>query len=682
MMIALVQHEAGVMHVIKNYANKVMDNEYNLFMSLMHVSVSKHLFDEHFTVLWANSYFYELIGYDKEEYEELFHNHVDEYYHDDPKAVAQMGKVIMSAYEKKESGYEFECPMPVKGGNVSWIRVTGRFTDEVVDGIPVIYTIYTDITNLKNMQLELERNSEELMKALAAAEKANRAKSDFLSRMSHDIRTPMNAIVGMSEIAENHLDDKEKVADCLKKISISSSHLLGLINDVLDMSKIESGKMTINHEIMFMPEVIENIVAIIQPSVKEKGLDFSIRLHDVRHEYFYSDALRLRQVFINILSNAVKFTPEGGSIIMEIMEQKTDLKDKAKMKFVFSDNGIGIKPEFMEHIFDAFTRERDSRVDKTEGSGLGMAITKRIVEMLQGTIHVTSKEGEGSCFTIELLMDIASEPQALPKEFPDLKLLIVDDDEIMCEYMMQMFKELKIKGDWSNDGAEAVSKIVAMHEQNEDYDAIILDWHMPKQDGLQTARMIREKMGDKLPIMILSAYDWDDIAADARGLGIAGFLTKPVFVSTLLQGIQRYVLHQEKNVYGQEPVYDFSGKRFLLAEDNAINRDIAVELLSDVGAVIDCAADGALCVEQFNASPDKYYDLILMDIQMPVMDGYTAARKIRALNRQDAAQIPILAMTADVFQEDIQAAKEAGMNGHLAKPIDINAIKREISRFF
>lgn len=667
--------------MITNYANKVMDYEYNMFMSLMHVSVSKHLFDEHFTVLWANSYFYELIGYSKEEYERRFHNHVDEYYKDDPDAVASMVDVILGAYEKKQSGYEFECPMPVNGGGTAWIRVTGRFTDEVVNGVPVIYTIYTDITDLKNMQLQLEQRTEELRDALDRAEQASRAKSDFLSNMSHDIRTPMNAIVGMTEIAGNHLDEKDKVADCLKKISLSSKHLLSLINDVLDMSKIESGKMTLNRDTMSLPEVLENVVAIMQPVVKAKEQQFSVRLRRVRHEFFYCDALRLRQVFLNILSNASKFTPAGGSITLEVTEQAGERPGFASFRFEFSDTGIGIKPEFIDHLFDAFTRERDSRVDKTEGTGLGMAITKRIVDMFEGSITVQSKLGQGSVFTVELPLELSAEPQTTTQMLPPLKLLIVDDDAVMCEYTMQMLTQLGLKGDCCGNGQDALRKAGEMQRKGQAYDAVILDWQMPKQDGLQTARLLRGQLGDELPILIISAYDWADVAVEAQEVGITGFLAKPLFPSTLVRGLQRYVLRENAEQYSPDPVFDFSGRRFLLVEDNAVNQEIAMVLLSEAGAQVECAADGAESVRCFKAAPVGYYDLILMDIQMPVMNGYAATRAIRALPRQDAATVPILAMTADVFQEDIAAAKEAGMNGHLAKPINITAVKREISRF-
>lgn len=667
--------------MIFNYANKVMDYEYNMFMSLMHVSVSKHLFDEHFTVIWANSYFYEMIGYTKEEYESEYHNHVDEYYRNDPQAVRNMGKIIMDAYRKGEPGYEFECPMPVKSGAITWIRVTGRFTDELHDGIPVIYTIYTDITDLKEMQIELEDRSKKLREALETARQANRAKSDFLSRMSHDIRTPMNAIVGMTEIASGHLDEPAKVGDCLRKISLSSKHLLGLINDVLDMSKIESGKMTLNNDFMSLPETLENVVAIIQPNIKARNQRFSVRLRNVKHEYFQCDALRLRQVFINILSNASKFTPEGGSLTLEAEESASDKEGIALLKFVFSDTGIGMSAPFMEHLFDAFTRERDSRVDKTEGSGLGMAITERIVTMFGGSIRVESEVGKGSVFTVCLPLEIADQSSLPPDKLPPLKIMVVDDDNCMREYTLEMLRRIGIEGEWLDNGADAVEKIVQMHARGQDYDAVILDWRMPGQDGLQTAQMIREKLGDQLPIIIVSAYDWADVMKQAGAEGVSGFLPKPLFPSTICRGLIRYVLHDSRDAYAPQLQRSFSGKTFLLVEDNELNREIAMELLSDAGAAVECAPDGAQGVEKFERSPAGYYDLILMDIQMPVMDGYTATRKIRALAREDAPTVPILAMTADAFTEDIMAACEAGMNGHLAKPLDISLMKREIMHF-
>lgn len=661
--------------MLTNYANKVMDYEYNMFMSVMNVSVSKHLWDEHFTVLWANDYFYELIGYGKEEYTALFHNHVDEYFKDDPEAVAAMGEIIMAAYELKEQGYEFECQMPTKSGKKVWIRVTGRFTDEIHEGIPVIYTTYMDITDLKEMQIQMEE-------ALKMAEQANRAKSDFLSRMSHDIRTPMNAIVGMTEIAGAHADNPVKVKDCLKKIALSSQHLLGLINDVLDMSKIESGKMMPSIGSMHMPEMIENVVAILQPQVKEKEQQFDVRLHNVRHENFYSDALRLRQVFINILSNACKFTPKGGTITLDVVEEPAKQENTADFTFTFTDSGIGMNQEFIETIFDAFSREQDSRVDKTEGTGLGMAITKKIVDMLEGTMSVSSEVGKGSVFTVRMPLQIENvEPEDV--QLPKLKVLVTDDDEIACEYTVHVLEESGVCVDWTTSGYGAIEKACEAYQKGEDYDAVILDWKMPEIDGVQTARIMGEKTGGKLPIMMLSAYDCSEIEEDARAAGVSAFLKKPLFRSTLRHSLRRYVLGESVSSGERKwkKKYDFSGKTFLVVEDNELNMEIAQEIFSSVGAKVEYAYNGAEGVEKFTQSPAGYYDLILMDVQMPVMNGYTATRKLRELPRQDARSVPILAMTADAFAEDIEMAKESGMNGHLAKPLNMDAVNRTIEGF-
>lgn len=671
--------------MISSYSNKVTDKDYNLFMSLMHVSVSKHLFNQHFTVIWANDYFYELIGYSKKEYEDLYHNHVDEYYKDNPEEVAEMAKIIVKAYENGEPGYEFDCKMHVKGGGTTWIHVTGIFTDELYEGIPVIYTIYTDITNLKEMQLALEERTDMLRKALDMAECANRAKSDFLSRMSHDIRTPMNAIIGMTDIAASHLNNPAKIQDCLKKISLSSQHLLGLINDVLDMSKIESGKMSLNNDNMSLPDLLENVVTILQPTMKAKQQQFSVSLKNIKHEQFYSDALRLRQVFINILSNAVKFTPDNGKITFRVEELYSDKPEIANFQFIFTDTGIGIKPEFREHIFDAFTREKDSRVDKAEGSGLGMAISKRIVEMFGGTIEIQSEVGKGTSFLVNLPLVIdKTHNEALfdERHFPDIKIMVVDDDEIMCEYTVQMLEKIGVYAEWADSSDMAIEKVKEAHRTGDDYSAVILDWKMPDRDGIETTRLIRQYTRKDLPILIISAYDWTDIEEEARQAGVNGFLTKPVFLSTLYKGLQKYVLGNPL-LSGKEhnKHYNFTGKRFLLVEDNELNREIAIELLSAVGATIEYACNGADGLAKFQQSPELYYDLILMDIQMPVMDGYTATRRIRESIRKDARTIPILAMTADAFSEDIKAAKNAGMNGHLAKPLNVTTMNREINKF-
>ncbi len=531
------------------------------------------------------------------------------------------------------------------------------------------------------MQKKLEEQAEELRSALKMTEQANRAKSDFLSSMSHDIRTPMNAIIGMTEIAKAHLNEPERIADCLKKITYSSSHLLGLINDVLDMSAIESGNLTLTNSSVNLPEFMENVLAIIQPMAAANQQQLFIRVSQLKHEQFFCDSLRLRQVFINILSNAIKFTPHGGKITLELEERPSFQAQYGQFRFIFTDTGIGMSAEFINHIFDAFTRERDSRMDRTEGSGLGMAITKRIIDLMDGTITVTSQPGLGTTFSVELplLLDDTA-PNAVT--FPPLHILVVDDDHTMCAYTVHSLEELGLSAQWTDSGAEAIRLIAEALQQKKPYDAIILDWQMPDMNGLETAKKIREQVGPELPILIASAYDWTDISAEAQKAGVQGFLPKPFFKSTLCHALQLYVLKNLPTASAAEThvAADFAGKRFLLVEDNALNREIAVELLSSAGARVECATDGAQGVEHFASSAMGYFDLILMDVQMPIMNGYDAAQAIRRLERSDAQTIPILAMTADAFSEDIRRAHEAGMNGHLAKPLDFATMLREISK--
>lgn len=657
-------------------------DEYNTLMNSLGVSVSKHLLDENFTVLWANDYFYLSTGYSKEEYHKRFKS-VKKYYEGYEEDYEVIAMALLSALEKGEKQYTATCRMPVKDGKFHWIRIIGTFTDDYIEECRVIYSTFLDITDLmEHVQSEYARIQGDLEKAMIQANKANQAKSDFLSRMSHDIRTPMNVIVGMTEIASSHMDNPFKVKDCLKKITLSSHHLLGLINDILDMSKIESGKMTANIGPVYLPELTENIVTIMRPQFEERGIRFSVRLHNVRHEYFFSDALRIRQVFINILSNACKFTPGGGSVILDIVEEQGENENRIPFTFIFEDTGIGMKPEFADKIFDVFTREQDSRVDKIEGSGLGMAITKRITEMLGGTITVQSVLGKGSVFTVKLSLEIAdAKPENLL--LPHTRILVADDEENACEYAVHVLKECGIEADWVTSGEEAVIKVEEAHKNGKDYDAVILDWKMPGCDGASTGQLIRQKMGQKPPIILVSAYDWTDIEEQAVSAGINGFLQKPLFRSNLLRSLKQCMLGEDKIYKGKKPkeTFNFGGRTFLLVEDNELNMEIAYELLNDTGAAVECAINGEEGLEKFKSSPEGHYDLIFMDIQMPVMDGYTAAENIRKLPRQDARIIPILAMTADAFTEDVEAALQAGMNGHLAKPLDITTLNQTIFQY-
>ena len=515
--------------------------------------------------------------------------------------------------------------------------------------------------------------------ARKAAESANRSKSQFLSNMSHDIRTPMNAIIGMTKIAQDHIEEREEVTDCLKKINLSGQLLVGLINDILDMSKIESGKMVLNKDTASLVELMQNLVNITQPAVLQKMQVFNIRLHNIQHENLIFDSLRLNQVMINLLGNAVKFTPEGGSISLDVTEEPAAEEGAVHLTLKVADSGIGISPEFQKNLFTSFTRERDSKIDKIEGSGLGLAITKMIVTMMEGSISVESELGKGSIFTVEMDLPIADASEEMT--LPEIHVLVADDDADTCRSAADYLRELGARADVAFGGLEAVKKADAALKTGDDYQIIFLDWRMSDLEGTDTAREIRSIVGEEVPILIISAYDWSGIEKDADEAGINGFIQKPFFKSTIYHNIQKYYLHcnQGQPVAASEQNV-LLGKNILLVDDNAINLEIAEEILSDTGAVVDTARDGREAVERFACSPSGYYAMILMDIQMPVMNGYEATKAIRHMNRADADQVLVFAMTADAFADDIVLAKQVGMNAHFAKPLDMNVILKEITR--
>lgn len=527
--------------------------------------------------------------------------------------------------------------------------------------------------------------SRQQMKALGKAKqeavRANVAKSEFLSNMSHDIRTPMNGIVGMTAIALANIQDTPKVQDCLKKITISSKHLLGLINDVLDMSKIESGKLSLNMDKLSLKETMDSIVNIVQPQINAKKQHFDIFIHNVEAENVYCDSVRLNQMLINLLSNAVKFTPEGGKINVYLEQESSPEGDHyVRCHLRVKDNGIGMTPEFQKVVFDTFVREKSAQVQKIEGTGLGMAITKCIVDAMKGTIEVKSEPNKGTEFHIVLdLEKVITKEQDMV--LPPLNMLVVDNDEELCSSAVQVLKEIGVDAEAALSGMEAVNMVEKRHNEHQDYHMVLLDWKMPDMDGLETARQIRRKVGDEIPILIISAYDWSDIEEEAKEAGIHGFISKPLFKSNLFHSLSRFI---EADFTAAQPEDEktlvTSGKRILLAEDNELNWEIANEILSSVGFEVERAENGKICVEKFEQSEEGTYDVILMDVRMPVMNGYEAAKAIRALERPDAG-IPIIAMTADAFSEDIQRSLESGMNAHISKPIDVDKLMYHLQKY-
>ncbi len=537
----------------------------------------------------------------------------------------------------------------------------------------------------KEREREREIHNKQLAEALQVAQIANHSKTTFLSNMSHDIRTPMNAILGFTSLLAKEADNAVKVKEYTKKITASGQHLLSLINDVLDVSKIESGKVVLTIGEFSLSSMISSVDAIIRPAADARGQTFEVTVTGVKHEYLIGDETRINQILINLLSNAVKYTQEGGNIWLRIIGLEQRSSQYEHIRIEVEDNGYGMTPEYLEMIFDAFTRAENSTTNKVQGTGLGMAITKNIVKLMGGTIEVASEVDKGSCFTVDLELRIpdAVMDEQFWKEHGVSRMLVIDDEDDIIDNIQMLMEETPVSVDVSRSSKEGIRQVCAAWEKKNPYHMILLDWKMPEMNGIEVARQIREKVSEHIPILLLTSYDWDELEEEAEQAGIDGFLSKPFFVAALKEKVRELHVGTSGDRQTEEETQDFSlkGRNFLVAEDNEINSEILSEVLSGEGAACEVAENGELALERFSRAEKDEFDAILMDVQMPVMNGYEASRAIRALEREDAGTIPIIAMTANAFAEDVKDALAAGMNAHIAKPIDMDSIKKTLGKY-
>ena len=531
-----------------------------------------------------------------------------------------------------------------------------------------------DVSQEKKAEIESHKA---LKDAYRAAENASRAKTEFLSNMSHDIRTPMNAIVGLTAIAGANIESQDRVVECLGKITKSSRHLLGLINEVLDMARIESGRISLAEEDFSLPELVDNLLTLTKPAIDEHHHQLEVHIEHIEHEAVCGDSLRIQQVFVNLMSNAVKYTPDGGNITLTIKEKPNGFSKLGCYEFSIEDNGIGMTPEFQKIMFEPFSRADDHRTTKVQGTGLGMAIARNIVNLMNGDIQVESAPNKGTKITVTVYLKLQENEKEQEKELLDLPVLVVDDDKTCCESTVATLQEIGIAGEWVLTGKEAVERCAARHKTGRDYFAVILDWKMPEIDGIATARKIRERVGEDVTIIILTSFDFSEIEEEARAAGVNAFMAKPLFRSRLTATLRQFTSGKKeenaRNYLEDFAKENYAGKRILLVEDNELNREIATEIIGMTGVTIDSAENGKIAVEKVMEAPEKWYDLIFMDIQMPIMNGYEATAAIRAL-AGSRGKVPIIAMTANAFAEDVQLAKNTGMNEHIAKPLDLNKL--------
>ncbi|MEG1557625.1 MAG: response regulator [Oscillospiraceae bacterium] len=581
---------------------------------------------------------------------------------------------------EKQNVFTTYCSVREANGSYSRKKLKFSYLDKQQKRIIIARSDITDIYN------EEQHKNEALKDALLAAQQANSAKSEFLSRMSHEIRTPMNSIIGMSTLAANCINDPKQVAEYLSKVGISARFLLSLINDILDMSRIESGKALIRSNKIPFEEFINGINAICHAQAQQKGIEYDAVLTSFTEDYYIGDAMKLQQVLVNIISNAIKFTPQGGRVQFIVHQEKIS-HDEAVMKFTVNDTGVGISESFMPHLFEPFEQAYTGETAQFGGTGLGLAICKNLIDLMGGKIYVNSIEDVGSEFVVEVKLGISEEVKAATRlnanmHFENLKALIVDDDIIICQHTRQVLVDMSLQAEYVVSGERAVEAVRERWERNESFDIILVDWKMPDMDGIETTREIRRIVGPDVTIIIMTAYDWASIELEAKQAGVNMLISKPLFKSSLSSAFEKiYSSRKQGKAAGALPEYDFSGKRVLLVEDHILNIEVAKKLLGAKHLEVEVAENGLQAIENFAQKDDYYYDAILMDIRMPVMDGLMAAKSIRLLRKKDANTIPIIAMTANAFEEDIEKTKAAGMNAHLAKPIEPDVLYKTMQHY-
>ncbi len=584
--------------------------------------------------------------------------------------LSSRGEEMLLAYTQisESVGWTFFSLIPVSDLKVNienWLLI-----GVISAGLLVLFFI--DLLFIQGINSKLRAAAKE-------AESASKAKTDFLSTMSHDIRTPMNAIIGLTAISQKNLGDKDAIRENLRKISIAGNHLLTLINDILDISKVESGKLVLSPVTFSIVEMVENLVNLSQPMVKEKNIDFNFRVNRMEKEYLYADQLRLNQIYINILSNAVKYTEPNGFVDVDMREEESPIPGYVRLTYRVCDNGIGMSPEFMERMFQPFSRQTDSRVNKIQGTGLGLAITKKMVDLMGGTIDCESEQGKGTTFTVVIDIEVADR-QRDDMMLSPIDVLVVDDDEVFLQTTKDTFESLGVKAECAKSGKEALEMVSSRHQEGHNYDVIMLDWKMPDMNGIETIRKIKSDIDDSIPILLISAYDRSDVEEEAKNAGASGFISKPLFRSTLYEKINQLLGNEVTSVEPEEDYSDLNGVHVLVAEDNEINWEIIQALLNSFGITAERAENGRVCLEMMKKAEEGRYTLIFMDVQMPEMNGLDATKAIRSLDNAWASSIPIIAMTADAFSENVTECLNAGMNGHIAKPVDIKLVIKEIRK--